>query len=118
MKVQPATDQLCEVNRRLRSLLGTFPRGVIDITSQQLATLLNDLSEIEAAFENGSIRIDQEIEMPVLREYRRLLEDLRRQIPVLHAHFLAERARLERERGYLRATAYCAHADLHTTHLK
>jgi hypothetical protein len=118
MSGQSLLESLHNVNSRIRRLLATLHHDTMVTAAQGLSTLLADLTEIGPQLDGRSMRSNHETYVRELREYRRLLQELQREIPVLHSRFLAERARLERERNHLQATTCWTNAALTTTHFK
>jgi len=118
MSVPPPLNHLHDINCRLRSLLESLSGHTTTPTSQQLAALLSDLLDVGSYFHDGSIRQDIEEQVPAIQEYQRLLIELQRLVPELHARFLAERALLERQRHHIAVAASWSDTARHTTYFK
>jgi hypothetical protein len=118
MSVQLPLAHLHDVNGRLRGLLESLLREGATPGPQQLTALLSDLLDAGAYLQDRSIRRDVEEQVPAIHEYQRLLTELQRLLPELHARFLAERALLERERHHLAVAASWSDTARRTTYFK
>ncbi len=101
----PITSQLLqETNGKLHRLLELIHQqesGPIRVTAVDLAGLLSELQKVAhlRKTKNGN---DPAFAAEFV-EYRRALENLRAMLPKLQARYVAEKARLERDRNHLRA---------------
>jgi hypothetical protein len=111
-------ETLRDSNRRLCFWLDSMvPRGEeLHVTPEHMAALLSEL--LRTGTELRSLSIPQKGNDPALDQeleaYRSNVERLRVVLPVIHAHLLAERARLEAQQARVRSAAEWARASRQT----
>jgi hypothetical protein len=103
---------LQENNGKLHHLLELIQQqesGPIRITAADLAGLLSELQKV------GQLREERSCNEAALAaefaKYRKALEHLRAILPKLQARYVAEKARLERDRKHLYAASGWAHSQ-------